>query len=154
MTDSASGKHNGSGAPGRPIQPGQVLNPKGANQYTYKRDFELTIGRLLKGELSPEEMEAVPGWVRDLITPGVTRGEAIAAVTLAGALRGDPKHLMAVLERLWPKVQTIHTGQDPESDPMQLEARAQVAELSPEGREAIQKVLAEEIVKRSREVTE
>ncbi len=64
MSDLASGKHDGSDLPGRPIQPGQVLNPKGANQYTYKRDFELTIDALLKGELSPEEVESAPEWVR------------------------------------------------------------------------------------------
>ena len=105
MSDFASGKNGGSDLPGRPIQPGQVLNPEGKNQYTYKRDFELTIDRLLKGELSPEEAESVPEWVRELVRPGMTRGEALALVTVAGALRGDPKHLAVVLKRIWPETQ-------------------------------------------------
>ena len=49
----------------RPAKPGEVRNPTGINQHTYRRDFERTIDALLKGELSPEEAESVPEWVRD-----------------------------------------------------------------------------------------
>jgi hypothetical protein len=31
------------------FKPGQVGNPEGRNQYTYRADFELAIGELLKG---------------------------------------------------------------------------------------------------------
>jgi uncharacterized protein YoaH (UPF0181 family) len=107
MSDFTSGRRNGKEireANLQPIQPGQVLNPEGVNQYTYKRDFELTIDALLKGELSPEEAQSVPEWVQDVVSPGMTRGAALAAVTVTGALRGDSKHLVAVLKRVWPEI--------------------------------------------------
>ena len=108
MDDSTSGMRDGREAQEanlRPFKPGDVGNPKGTNQYTYRRDFERTIDAMLKGELSPKEAEAVPDWVLDVITPGMTRGEAIAAVTVAGALRGDSRHLLGVLKRIWPETQ-------------------------------------------------
>jgi len=107
MDDFTSGKRNGKEvreANLRPIQPGEVRNLDGTNQYTYKRDFERTIDALLKGGLSPEEVASVPDWVQDLIAPGMKRGEALAAVTVAGALRGGSRHLAAVLKRIWPKM--------------------------------------------------
>ncbi len=116
MSDPACGKHRGSRLPGRPIQPGQILNPKGVNQYSYKRDFEQSIDGLLKGELSAEEAQSVPEWVRDLVKRGMTRGEALALVTVAGALRGDSKHLAVVLKRVWPEM-TRHEITQPGAPP-------------------------------------
>jgi hypothetical protein len=39
------------------IQPGEVRNPEGRNQYSYRRDFEKTVGQLLEGELKEREAE-------------------------------------------------------------------------------------------------
>jgi hypothetical protein len=106
MTDFGAGKRRGleiREANLKPVQPGEIRNPEGKNQYSYKREFELTIDALLKGELSPEEAESVPEWVRDVVKPGMTRCEALARVTVAGALRGDPKFIEAVLKRVWPE---------------------------------------------------
>ena len=33
----------------RPIRPGEVRNPEGRNQYTYRRDFQAAIQRLADG---------------------------------------------------------------------------------------------------------
>ena len=73
MTDLASGTRTGREireANLKPFKPGDVGNPEGRNQYTYRRDFERTIDALLRGELSPKEAEAVPAWIQDVIAPG------------------------------------------------------------------------------------
>jgi hypothetical protein len=80
--------------------PRSCTSAEGTNQYSYRREFERTIDVLFKGELSPEEAKAVPDWVRDLIAPGMTRREAMATVTFAGALRDDSRLLLALLERM------------------------------------------------------
>ena len=104
MSDPASGKRRGSSLPGRPIQPGQVLNPRGNNQYSYKRDFERTIDALLRGEISRDEIELLPPLVRTSVQPGMTRGEALASATVAAAFALEEKHLANVLKRVWPEV--------------------------------------------------
>ena len=135
MSDFASGTSGGRAEQQRglrPFKPGDVGNPKGNNQYSYKRAFELTIDALLKGELSPEEVETLPDWVRELVSVGMTRGEAIAAVTVAGALRGDSKHLAAVLKRIWPEVMkhemTPHEDTPPAANPLEHLEPAEQAE--------------------------
>jgi hypothetical protein len=88
----------------RPWKPGQSGNPKGINQYSYKRDFETTIDRLLAGEISEAEATLVPEWVQELVKPGMPRGEALAHIAVVGALRGKEKHLLEALKRIWPVV--------------------------------------------------
>jgi hypothetical protein len=103
MTDPASSKANGKERlRGKPIVPGEVRNPEGRNQWTYRRDFEQTIAKLLDGELSAEEAENTPEWVRDIVEPGMTRGAALAAIAVTGALRGEGKHFEELLKRVWP----------------------------------------------------
>ncbi len=66
MSDHTSGNRTGRevrDANLRPFKSGDVGNPEGKNQYSYKRECEQTIDALLKGEVSPEEAEAVPAWV-------------------------------------------------------------------------------------------
>ena len=87
MANHASRKRSGR-VIGRPVQPGQVLNPEGRNQYTYRRELETKADELLKGELPLEQIAKLPEWVQDAIEPGTTRSGAIAALTIAGALRG------------------------------------------------------------------
>lgn len=84
------------------IRPGEVRNPEGRNQYSYKRDFEVTIDKLLAGELTETEAELVPEAAKALIKPGMSRGEALAVVTVTAALCGDDKHLAELLKRVWP----------------------------------------------------
>ena len=57
MDDFTSGKRNGKEVREenlQPIQPGEVRNPEGKNQYTYKRDFERTIDCLLAGQVQTQ----------------------------------------------------------------------------------------------------
>ena len=88
-----------------PIRKGEVKNPLGRNQYSYRRDFETAIQGLLTGETTPEELErvGVPKDVRDLIPEGATRGEVLAIVTVHLAMKGEARHLADTLDRLWPK---------------------------------------------------
>jgi len=88
----------------RPWKPGQSGNPKGINQYTYKRDFETTIDCLLSGKLSEVEAAQVPEWVQALVKSGMPRGEALAHIAVLGALRGEEKHFLEALKRIWPVV--------------------------------------------------
>lgn len=115
--------------PQRPGDPG--LNPEGKNQYTYRRNFEKTMDRLLserytmrrepvsdgEGEKVAclicslrncdlyvgEQQYAHAGCVEEI--DGMSRGEAIAYVTVRRAMQGDDKMLPEVLHRLWPRVE-------------------------------------------------
>lgn len=104
MRHSASRKRTGSRSPGRPIQPGQVLNPQGNNQYTYRRDFETAIDRFLAGVATRPDVEAaqIPEHIRKDITAETTRAEVIARVLVSGAMAGDSKLLLEVVKRLRP----------------------------------------------------
>ena len=90
------------------VKPGQVLNPKGNNQYTYKRNFERSIDNLLRGDVTPDYISLVPASIRELVQARLdngdklTRGEVLALITVAGAFKGDEKQLPEVLKRLWP----------------------------------------------------
>ena len=88
--------------PQRAGEPGH--NQTGRNQYSYKRDFERTVDALLRGKPVNGELDKAPRWLRDAVLPGMTRGEALAAATVAGAFSGDLKHLATVLKRIWPEV--------------------------------------------------
>lgn len=90
-----------------PPKPGEVRNPEGHNQYTYRRDFERAIDTLLKGEPSERETAdlKLPDHIRYVVEAGeVSRGEVIAMITVAGAMMGEEKRLAEVLARLWPKI--------------------------------------------------
>jgi hypothetical protein len=113
-----------------PAKPGEVRNPKGINQYSYRRDFEDAIQRLLKGQwkfrrelIEDKEGQKVPCLICGLKNcdiyvgeqqyahgacvdglDGMSRGEAIAYVTVRRAMQGDEKLLPVVLDRLWPRV--------------------------------------------------
>jgi hypothetical protein len=117
-------KRGGNGGGGRlsPIQPGEVRNPKGINQHTYRRDFERTIDALLRGEISPEERNLLPPLVRTSVLPGMTRGEALASATVAAAFALDEKHLANVLKRVWPetvKHEHRNTASPPQFSPLE-----------------------------------
>ena len=92
MTDFASGKRSGreiQEANLRPIQPGQVLNPEGKNQWTVTRkEFERYVA-LIATEPSDGD-------------PAITKGEALARKAWELALKGDRVAFREVLRRIWP----------------------------------------------------
>ena len=86
------------------------LNPKGNNQYTYRRDFERSITLLLKGNLREEEVEALnlPDYILHIAESGaLTRGELIAVITVYKAMQGNKDGMAEALGRLWPKTTKI-----------------------------------------------
>lgn len=117
-----------------PIVPGEVRNPKGNNQYTYKRNFENSIDTLLAGEVTEEYLELVPPNVRALIDERMaagdklTRGEVLALITVAGAFKGDEKQLPEVLKRLWPVVEKRELSTP--DGPLELSAGATKIDMS------------------------
>jgi hypothetical protein len=151
MSTPASGKANGSAVSrGRPIRPGEVRNLEGRNQYTYRRDFETRIGRLLNGELTDAEAEQVPEWVQALVNPGMARGEALAHITVLGALRGE-KHLLEALKRIWPVVTKAEVS-GAEGQPLvsRLEP-ADFSMVSEEDQAALRRIARECLMRRSDE---
>ncbi len=112
----------------KPAKPGEVLNPEGRNQYSYRRDFEATVDALLRSvyKFEPEQLTRGEGERarclvcnlfacdaraglnlyahRDCLTEldGKTRGEVIGLVAVQRALTGDDKMLPEILKRLWP----------------------------------------------------
>lgn len=134
-----------------PVKPGEVRNPTGKNQYTYRRDFERTIDELLAGDLTPEHAELIPEKLREMISsmPAMTRGKAIALITMAGALGGDEKQLPEVLKRLWPVVEKREvSGSD--GGPLELTAgttRIDMSVYTEEEREQLQSLIHKQLQK-------
>jgi hypothetical protein len=74
---------------GHPIQPGEVRNPEGRIQYTYREHFDQNVAQLL-GEVTGEaERNQLPAWVRGMELKGLTRGQVEARFVVAGAFRGE-----------------------------------------------------------------
>lgn len=144
----------------KPAKPGEVRNPKGINQYTYRRNFEATIDRLLAQEFNfqrqvvedkegekvsclicglkncdtyvGEQQYAHDACVQEV--DGMTRGEVVAYVTVRKAMQGDEKMLPVVLERLWQKV-TRHEVDLPGAESGALEAA--LNRFRPNGKDAV-----------------
>jgi hypothetical protein len=95
----------------RPFKKGDVGNPEGRNQYTYRREFEEAIARLAKGKLLDGELEALnlPDFIAHLIDSSeeMTRGEIIAFVTMFKAMQGGKDGLSEALARLWQKIERV-----------------------------------------------
>ena len=81
-----------------PIQPGEVLNPKGINQYTYRRQAEIDLER----------------WCRK-------NGRALVEKLLDLASAGKPWAMKLALERILPVVQE-HKISIPNVDDASIEA--------------------------------
>ena len=75
----------------KPCKPGEVRNPNGYNQFTYKRDAEQTFDRLLR---SPSEH------------PGMTVAAAILSDLIVMARERDKWAIDKVLERILPAMQS------------------------------------------------
>jgi len=132
----------------RPWKPGQSGNPKGVNRYTYKRDFETTVDRLLSGEFAEDEAAQLSGWVRALVKPGMKRGEALAHITVTGALRGDEKHLLEMLKRIWPVVTKAEVS-GVEGQPLVREQKPyDLTGLSEEDKATIRRLAAKSLMSR------
>ena len=94
------------------IKPGEVRNPVGRNQYSYRRDFERAADALLRGVATEGERRRL-GLDDDLlalIPEDATRGEILAFVTILRAEAGDEKVYAEVMARLWPKVERREIG--------------------------------------------
>jgi len=93
-----------------PPKPGEVRNPKGHNQYTYRRTFEGQIEALLKSKNQC----------------GESNSELIANKAIELAKNGDKIAFGEVLKRLWPATEKHEvTGKDGEPltnpDPIPLD---------------------------------
>ena len=94
-----------------PAKPGEVRNPKGINQHTKSKErFKQAIEHFA-AQQSP-------------VDPELTLDQSLALEVLNAALNGDPHARKEVLKRLWPEVKTTLVGQDPNSDPVQVQAKA------------------------------
>jgi hypothetical protein len=117
----------------KPAKPGEVRNPEGRNQYSYRRDFEATIDAVLRSvyKFEPEALEPGEGkTARCLVCSlfgcdtraglniyahqgclseldGKTRGEVIGLVAVQRALTGDDRMLPEILKRVWPAPKPI-----------------------------------------------
>jgi hypothetical protein len=89
MSDPASGKHRESRLPGRPIQPGQVLNPTGKNQFTYRKAWEHEIEQALNAAIDDTQRK--------------TTLQALADKLLSEARKGKPWAMQLVMKRVWPE---------------------------------------------------
>jgi hypothetical protein len=118
-------KHPNSLANLRPIQRGEVRNPSGRNQFTYRREFEAAIQRLAEGKYEgrtqPIDDASARCWYCQLpecqlqaagIGPvhgecltqvrGMTGAEALAHVGFRKGLAGDEKFWPELARRFWP----------------------------------------------------
>lgn len=105
---------------GRPIppqllehvtKPGEVRNPNGVNQYSYRQKFDESIGKLLQGEITEDELktltQAFPPNFKDVIrrTFGKelpTRGELLALREIWWTMQGHEPSTGRALARIWP----------------------------------------------------
>jgi hypothetical protein len=90
-----------------PPQPGEVRNPSGINQYTYRKDAEATFERLLRSVADRGEMTVAEAILTDLVEMGQGK---------------DKWAIDRVLERILPAV-TKHEVDLPGADPAALAAR-------------------------------
>ena len=130
----------------RPWKPGESGNPAGINQYTYRRDFERAVDRLLASEYSPRHEPVPEGeclkarcllcggmgvdvYVGEGMTAhescaaqvqGLSRGEVIALTTVQRAMQGDERMLPEVLKRLWPGVERHEHAFDESAGPVSI----------------------------------
>ena len=119
----------------KPIRPGEVRNPEGRNQYTYRRDFQDAIQRLADGTFVGRDQACsdravvcgfcgLPGCERAAAglgaihteclaaVRGMKGGEVLAHVAWRQALSGDQRMLPEVLKRFW----TVEEAQSSEVD--------------------------------------
>jgi hypothetical protein len=115
-------------------QPGYAPNPEGKNQYTYRRDTELKAAELAAGTLAPEEIDDLPQWVQKIVEPGMTRGQVLAAMCFAGALRGEPLYFREALKRVWPVPDVRKATEEAAPRPAWWERIGDPGEIDPEER--------------------
>ncbi len=100
------GQHPNSRRNLRPAQPGDVLNPKGNNQHTYRTAFETQVQQILD---EPHEE-----------FPGKTKREVLARVLIDNALAGKPWAMQLVMKRLWSERSEVELVQPPQEQPLNL----------------------------------
>jgi hypothetical protein len=99
-----------SGVIGTPIKPGQVLNPKGINQYTYRAEAEKHLAQWCK-----------------------THGRELIDKLLDEAKRGNDRMMKLALDRILPAVKEVDLRVTEEREPVVVpttdERMGAVAEL-------------------------
>jgi len=124
----------------RPSRPGEVRNPEGHNQYTYRRKFERAVEELLTGDIPDAAAEKLIQLIPEAARPAlqamgtdVTPGEALAICVIAQSLTGDEKARAEVLRRVWPAVEK-HEVSGPNGAALQSQRPDGVENLSDEDR--------------------
>ena len=72
----------------RPVQPGQVLNPQGRNQYNYRREAEQVLDALLREVVAGRTRAAV---MIDRVLQEAEKGPCRAAVSAAYGAESDSR---------------------------------------------------------------
>jgi hypothetical protein len=116
------GRHPNSRRNLRSTQPGDVLNPKGNNQHTYRVAWENQIQQIL--DEHHDEF------------PGNTKREVLARVLIDCAMRGKPLATQLVMKRLWPERSPIEVTGSLESD-----RKADLSKLADEELETLEELM-------------
>jgi hypothetical protein len=95
------------------IQPGEVRNPRGLNQYTYRRDAEQTFARILKSARSDRRKGTI--------------SEEILEIIMTMAQNKDRWALERVLERILPKIEKHIHEDEPDADRLASELASLIA---------------------------
>ncbi len=105
------GQHPSSRRNLRSTQPGDVRNPKGNNQHTYRIAFETQIQGILDQEKEGAD--------------GKTRRECLAEKLVTLAEDGVPWAMQLVMKRLWPERSEVELIQPAEEQPLNLSKLSQ-----------------------------
>jgi len=95
------------------IQIGEVRNPRGLNQYTYRRDAEQTFARILQSARGDKRKGTV--------------SEEILEIIMTMAQNKDRWALERVLERILPKIEKHIHEDEPDADRLASELAALIA---------------------------
>ncbi len=107
-------------------KPGEVRNPLGKNQYTYRQNFDEAIDKLLHGRVTDAELqlllEIFPPNFREILDTVFgkaipTRGELLALREIWWTLRGVEPSTGRALARIWPATMKIEDQRPSEGAP-------------------------------------
>jgi len=105
--DAKSGSRKASNNAGHanliPPKPGEVRNPEGRNQYTYRREFERQFQQAMTGEFPEELRQLLPSHIQKTIPKGAPASVALLWVMLSRAtLDSSDKVIIDLMKRLLP----------------------------------------------------
>ena len=132
-TDLETRRRTGNGNLLPPIQPGEVRNPTGRNQYTVQKErFQEHIGKYLAERMNGDEL---------------SRSEALALAVLEDALAGDATSRKETLARLWPIVSKAEVDIKAELEERAVKANFSLDNLTAEERKTVKRLMMKAIVK-------